>query len=373
MVNESDDRSSHRDVSVSTVDYCTTPLYDESLCDAHPRGSSQVRFLPSPITMRRIHSPKALILILACLFSVSDARQSARAFQSPALLPRTSVLDNRLPMAVLDLRGGVQKKKKSSKSKSSTERTATGKKKVQTASKTKETTQLERIFRDTKPVTKWAAMATALVSIFTTVLGELGQDLVVMDPMRTVYGIQLWRPLTAAAYMGPPNLGWVFSLYYLHNYGSSLENSFGSAQHIIFLGFQIALLTTLASIMGLPNFNQGIITAMLHVLARAAPRQKVRWLVMDVPYWMLPYAFMASDVLQAQGNPMAAVPHVLGMLTGHLYHFVRYVWPQTSPNAPDWLQAPTAWVNLVEGAPEETTTDIPKPKRNRKKGRKLAS
>jgi len=35
----------------------------------------------------------------------------------------------------------------------------------------------------------------------------------------------------------------------------------------------------------------------------------------QVKYWVLPYCLAAVDVLQSQ-NPMAALPHALGILTG---------------------------------------------------------
>jgi hypothetical protein len=68
------------------------------------------------------------------------------------------------------------------------------------------------------------------------------------------------------------------------------------------------------------------------------PNQKVKWLIFTVPYWTLPYGLMASDVLQS-GNAMAALPHVLGILSGHLYYFHKNVWPKME-GGEDWLSPP---------------------------------
>lgn len=37
--------------------------------------------------------------------------------------------------------------------------------------------------------------------------------------------------------------------------------------------------------------------------------------ILQIKYWLLPFVQAAVDVLQAQ-NPLAALPHALGILTG---------------------------------------------------------
>merc|ERR1719350_2786803 len=112
--------------------------------------------------------------------------------------------------------------------------------------------------------------------------------------------------------------------YYLFEYGSSLERAFGTAQHFIFLLGQVFLLSFWCSLLGVPFFANSIVTAMLHVLSRSMPNQQVKWLIFTVPYWTLPYGLLCSDVLQS-GNVMAAMPHILGIITGHFYFFHKYV------------------------------------------------
>merc|ERR1712194_121586 len=146
---------------------------------------------------------------------------------------------------------------------------------------------------------------------------------------------------------------WLMSGYYLMQYGSSLEKAYGTAEYLLFLATQISLLTMFSSLLGIPFFTQSVITGMLHVLSRAMPHQKVKWLVITVPYWSLPYGLMVSDCLQAKSAAAAvphilaaALPHVLGILVGHFYHFHRFVWPKTGGE--DWLRAPDFLVDSLD-------------------------
>jgi membrane associated rhomboid family serine protease len=179
--------------------------------------------------------------------------------------------------------------------------------------------------------------------ITTTLLGlilgdELTQTLLALDPVRTIYGLQLWRPFSAACFLGPPSIGWLFSAYYLFEYGSSLERAYGTAQHVVFLLGQVFILSIASALFGLPFFGSSVITAMLHVLSRSMPQQQVQWLIFKVPYWSLPYGLMATDILQTQ-SASAALPHILGIISGHFYFFHKFIWPKMGGE--DWLVAPS--------------------------------
>ena len=210
-----------------------------------------------------------------------------------------------------------------------------------------------------------------IVTLIGLVLGEeLTQGLMALDPIRVLYGLELWRPLTAACFLGPPSVGWLMSGYYLFQYGSSLERAYGTAQHLVFLLTQIGLLSLLSALFGQPFFAPSVITAMLHVLSRSMPHQKVKWLVFTVPYWSLPYGLMATDILQA-GSLTAAIPHILGIVSGHFYHFHKFIWPKLGGE--DWLAAPDFLVQRFDPNARKTkeTVNIALKKRKRGTGKKL--
>lgn len=159
--------------------------------------------------------------------------------------------------------------------------------------------------------------------------------------------------------------------YYLFEYGSSLERAYGTPQHLVFLLSQVIILSIFSILTGQPFFASSVITAMLHVLSRAMPHQKVKWLVFTVPYWLLPYGLMATDVLQSQ-SATAALPHVLGILSGHFYHFYKFVWPKLGGD--DWMAAPDFLVNRLDPNARRLKESVTQQAtRKRSKGRKLGS
>lgn len=288
----------------------------------------------------------------------------------------------------LSVRGGASKRQKkakraslSSSSSSSKKKSATGKPAVGAAAAAEPSALGSMIqkYRSILPLTRSYVTAIVSVTSLSMLLGEeVSQALLALDPIRTLYGLELWRPFSAASFLGKPSMGWLMSTYYLFEYGSSLERAFGTAQHAVFLWTQVVLLTVMSAVFGQPFFGQSMITAMLHVLSRSMPNQKVKWLIFTVPYWSLPYALMAGDVLQA-GDATAALPHVMGILTGHCYYFHKFVWPRVAADNggdgdEDWLIAPDFLRRILE--PQTTSKDklqesLEKARKKRGKGRKL--
>jgi membrane associated rhomboid family serine protease len=279
---------------------------------------------------------------------------------------------------ILKIRGGARKKSRTGSLNKST-KTVTGKKKVgaKLQDKKKDSTgDLMRKYKDILPLTRIYITMIGVCSLLGLVLGdENTQALLALDPMRVLYGMEFWRLFTSASFLGKPSVGWLMSGYYLFEYGSALERAYGPAQHLIFLFSQIGFLAVLSAVCGQPFFANSMITSMLHVLSRSMPNQKVKWLIFTVPYWSLPYGLMITDVLQAQ-SAAAAMPHILGILSGHFYHFHRFVWPKTGGE--DWLTAPDFLIermdpNSAKKAESKASLNKALKSRKRGKGKKLGS
>lgn len=219
------------------------------------------------------------------------------------------------------------------------------------------------------PLTRCYITMVVVTTLIGMILGEESQPLLALDPSLVIHSLQLWRPLTAACFLGPPSIGWLMSTYYLFEYGSNLERAFGTAQHFMFLIGQVFLLSLISSLLGQPFFANSVITAMLHVLSRSMPKQQVKWLIFTVPYWTLPYGLLMSDVLQS-GSPAAALPHILGILSGHFYFFHKFIWPKIG--GVDWYVAPNFLVSFFN--PDRTSEKKvdQKKQKSRGKGRKLS-
>jgi len=288
--------------------------------------------------------------------------------------------------ALLNVRGGASKKKKARTG--SLAKTVTGKTKVGAKKSAQKKAAVGNGLSD------WYSQIPRLTKIYVNSIGictllglllgeERAQAVLALDPMRLMYGLEIWRPLTAASFLGKPSISWLMSGYYVYEYGSSLERAYGSAEYLLFLATQIFLLTLFSALLGIPFFTQSVITGMLHVLSRAMPHQKVKYLVITVPYWTLPYGLMLTDCLQAASQAQsaaesvsAAMPHILGILVGHFYHFNRFIWPKTGGE--DWLRAPDFLVNYLDNdsANKDTAKESVNKalqKRKRGKGKKLGS
>lgn len=278
------------------------------------------------------------------------------------------------------LRGGASKKRPNKSrtatlSSTSSSRTATGKKKVgaSDAEKKSKTGDLVQKYKKILPLTRIYITMVVTATFIGLILGEeLTQSLLALNPTRVIYGLELWRPFTAASFLGPPSIGWLMNGYYLVQYGSSLERAYGTPQQLIFLLSQMILLSIFSALLGMPFFAPSMITAMLHVLSRATPHQNVKWLVFNVPYWTLPYGLMLTDVLQAK-SAAAAIPHILGILSGHFYQFHKFIWPKVGGE--DWLIAPDFLVQKFDPNAKKSKDTAKKASKTKRKGkgRKLGS
>jgi len=339
-------------------------------------------------------------IALVVTWSPSSSTSASGPFstQNLAFTNRKSITNLPSSNNLLQLRGGASKNKRkktgnkttslsslkssssstsaNKKKRSNRQRTATGTRKV--GKEIDEPSAVQdtlRKYKDILPLTRIYISCVAIVTLLGTILGEeTAQALLALDPIRLFNGLELWRPFTAASFLGPPSVSWLMSAYYLFEYGSNLERVYGTAQHLVFLITQFTLLAGGSLLLGTPFFATSVITSKLHVMSRAVPRQKVKWLIFTVPYWALPYGLMLSDMLQ--GGGAAAVPHVLGILAGHFYYYHKFIWPKMGGE--DWLAAPDWLIRRMD--PNSASVDAGRlkmesvlKKRKKGKGRKLSS
>jgi membrane associated rhomboid family serine protease len=203
-----------------------------------------------------------------------------------------------------------------------------------------------KLYKDTPLLTRTFITAIFFFTILGYVLGEENtHDFLALDPIRTLKGFEIWRPFTAVAYLGPISMSWLISLYNLYTYGTRIETHYNRSTFLVFLLTQVLMLSFLSLLMGSPFYASAMISAMLWVFSRTDPDGQANWVITRVPNWSLPYLMMVSDSAQAQ-SLSAAVPHVLGILSGHFFYFHREIWPKIGGEA--WLEAPEAVVSMVD-------------------------
>eukprot|EP01031_Cornospumella_fuschlensis_P035897 gene35897-43542_t len=140
--------------------------------------------------------------------------------------------------------------------------------------------------------------------------------------------MQIWRPLTSLAYFGPPSMSLAQSIYYLIRYGGMLEGLHGAGEYAFFLAVQSVLLTVLALGLGFPFAAQSMVTAIIYSCSRLNPMESIPFQFgFSITSWQLPFCMMAVDIL-SQSSAAAAWPHLLGILTGHIYHFFHDIYPK---------------------------------------------
>eukprot|EP00622_Pseudochattonella_farcimen_P000605 FR735133.1.p1 GENE.FR735133.1~~FR735133.1.p1 ORF type:complete len:193 (+),score=18.47 FR735133.1:147-725(+) len=131
-----------------------------------------------------------------------------------------------------------------------------------------------------------------------------------------------------------------------------------ASQHAFFLLSQIVLLMGICSLVGVPQFSRALITATIYCCSRRQPSQPMEvQFGLRIEYWLLPYVNMIVDILQAQ-SIAGAVPHVLGIFTGHVYHFFTVIWPEMGGKR--YLTPPKALTKLVEKTEDSKPSSKPK-------------
>mmetsp|Transcript_17292 Transcript_17292/g.26111 ORF Transcript_17292/g.26111 Transcript_17292/m.26111 type:complete len:384 (-) Transcript_17292:295-1446(-) len=302
---------------------------------------------------RRVYLLTLLALIAAVnasFPSIQDPSLSAlRKPESGLKTKHVSAFPTQTSSAVLlELRGGVQRAKKKTPEEIAEEE--------EEGQGPKENTMLT-MYKKILPVTRVYLTVIVALSII-SMTGIIDPALFALDPVAIIKGLQLWRLVTSACFLGPPSMGMVGNLFLLYQYGSSLETQFGSAQKLVFLIFQAVVLSFIGILVGFPYVASALVSAALWVCARQNPHEEMQWQFgLTIPKYLLPFGLMAVDVLQAQ-SPMAAVPHILGILTGHFYYFVTSLLPLMGGT--NWLQAPDFMRKLMEPG------FVPEPKESKK-------
>lgn len=325
--------------------------------------------------------------VMLCLLEISSASTSTTTTTTPTTTARSPfgvsapIFDissnggSHALQSVVELRGGASKRKTKTASSS---KTVTGKKKVSDKSKKQAETPMDdfsSFFKSVPPITRAYMCAMVAITFIGNLIGEERAHAAFgLNPMRLFFGMEIWRPFTAACFLGAPSMNWMLSGYNLFKYGSQLERAYGGAQFMLFMFTQLFLLTFMSTLLGQPFFPLAVITGMLQVLSRTTPNEQVQFFVMKVSYWMLPVCNAFADFVNAQGSLGALLPHIMGMLSGHFYYFNKTLWPQM-PGGEDWLLAPDFLVSIMndDSSSSKSKDAVNKALKKRKKGKKLGS
>jgi len=192
--------------------------------------------------------------------------------------------------------------------------------------KEKKENSVAKAFNSITPTTRTWLLGCLVMAVLT--LAGVPEELFLFEWRRTFLMGQFWRPFTSSCFLGKVDMGMASQIYFLVSYGQEMERQDGSAQHGMFILTQMVLLMGLSSLIGFPSLSRSLIAAAIYCCSRREPMRPMEiQFGIRIEYWLLPYVNMIIDCLQSQ-SAMGAVPHVLGILTGHFYHFFSIIWPK---------------------------------------------
>jgi hypothetical protein len=117
------------------------------------------------------------------------------------------------------VRGGVTKAKGKSKVTAKAAASAGATNKIRFATEQTFKQKVREWYRSTPTITRLHLTLTLVLTGLGTLI--IDPSYFLLDPVATVAGLQLWRPFTAAAFLGPPSMSWASNIYFLHQYGAS--------------------------------------------------------------------------------------------------------------------------------------------------------
>eukprot|EP00808_Paulinella_micropora_P003556 g20383.t1 len=178
------------------------------------------------------------------------------------------------------------------------------------------------------PCTRWY-FATAMTTTVLITLGVVPAGLIILDFNKVFYKFQIWRLVSDFIFFGPFGIPFIIEMVILCVYMGKLESNYymgarGTADMITLLGFCGTCLLIIAwSIGTLRMLGPALIFACMYIWSRKDPYRDVVFWGFKFMAWHFPFVVLVLAIL-GLGNP---VMDMLGILVGHIYHFLNDIVP----------------------------------------------
>jgi len=167
----------------------------------------------------------------------------------------------------------------------------------------------------------------AFLSTVAVQLGIISPQLLYFTPALAFGQLELWRLLTNLLFFGGFGMPFVFNMFFLVRYSTGLEQApqfqGKSADYLWCLAFS-AVVLTLASMAlgGMPFLAPALLSSIVYLWSRVNPTQPLSIFgLFTVQAFYFPWCLVGITVLMG-GSP---VPNLMGILSGHVFHFVTSV------------------------------------------------
>jgi len=206
----------------------------------------------------------------------------------------------------------------------------------------------EQWFRSLGVVTKYYFLGSVATTILVS-FGALNPMYLVLDFDLVFKKFQIWRLFANFFFFGKFGMGFLFQIYLLTKYFQLLESGYyssprGTAEFLTMISFGITSLTLIAWLWGdLYFLGPALIFMVLYVYSRKSPFDQVSFFGFLFQTWHLPFVMVVFAILLGS-NPIL---DVIGILVGHLWHFLVDIIPQEYQVNP--IKTPEFLYNLLEG------------------------
>ncbi|OWA51512.1 Derlin-1 [Hypsibius exemplaris] len=200
--------------------------------------------------------------------------------------------------------------------------------------------------------------------------GILNSYYLILDAALTIFGFQLWRPITALFYFPiSPRTGfhYLMNLYFLYNYSSQLESGHfigRTADFLFMLVFNWLCLVLIGLAADIPLLMDPMVLSVLYVWCQLNRDLIVSfWFGTRFKALYLPWVLFGFNFILGSGGVMDLV----GILVGHLYYFLAFKYPQDF-GGPTLLKTPDFFFRFFPNTRVMGGFGVPPPARPRNDG-----
>lgn len=178
----------------------------------------------------------------------------------------------------------------------------------------------------TPPVTQIYIAGSVLLSLMVFTLNKnVWPEYLNLDWKKVFTRVELWRPFTAFLFFGPLGMNYLLTIHFVWTYMSQLEklNFKAPEDFFVLITFGAVTLLPLYSLLGLSTkfLGHNLSTYLVYIWARLFEGTDVN--VMDLFLLraeVLPWFFCAQTFILEGEVPFA---DLLGIVVGHLYHYLK--------------------------------------------------
>jgi len=170
-------------------------------------------------------------------------------------------------------------------------------------------------FLSITPIVRGWVTATIVLTLLFAV-GVVTPEQLQFDWSATTAGLQLWRPFTAALFVGPLNPQILMRCYYWIIYGQELERALGTPSFARAMLTLIALLCYAAKWLSWPFVADALIMSLTMISTRMNPDARVSLFGIPLKNKYLPFVMIVSNYISQQKPP---VQDAAGCVVGFLW------------------------------------------------------